>query len=107
MGTGRRGNGVRGDGARSPTPELVLLAADGVDGEGVGVLVARGDDGAGQGQSPPRLLGPRLLVDEVLQHPRLVVEHEEPGDRESVVITVSVKPNDPSVTQHCIDNTVD
>lgn len=55
------------------TPELVLLPADGVDGEGVRVLVAGGDDGPGQGEHAAGLLRPRLLVDEILQEAQLVV----------------------------------
>lgn len=41
-----------------PTPQLVLLPADRVDGEGVRVLVAGGDDGPGQGQHAAGLQGP-------------------------------------------------
>lgn len=64
---------------RRPTPELVLLPADGVDREGVRVLVARGDDGAGQREHPAGLQGPRLLVDKVLQQALFIVQDEEPA----------------------------
>lgn len=61
------------------TPQFVLLPADGVDGEGVGVLVAGGDDGSGQREHATGLLRTRLLVDKVLQQAGLIVEHKEPG----------------------------
>lgn len=64
--------------AAPPTPELVLLPADGVDGEGVRVLVARGYDGPRQREHAAGLLEPRLLVDEVLQQAGLIVQDEEP-----------------------------
>ncbi len=56
-----------------PTPELVLLPADGIDSEGVRVLVAGRDDGPRQGEHTPRLLGPRLLIDKILQQAGLIV----------------------------------
>lgn len=58
---------------QAPTPELVLLPADGVDSEGVRVLIAGGDDSTGQGQHAAGLLGARLLIDKVLQQSRLIV----------------------------------
>lgn len=49
-----------------PTPQLVLLSTDGVDSEGVRVLVTRGDDGPCQREHAAGLLGPGLLIDKVL-----------------------------------------
>lgn len=62
-----------------PTPELVLFPADGVDREGVRVLVARGDDGPGQREHATGLLGPRLFIDKVLKQACLIVQDKKPG----------------------------
>ena len=58
---------------RIPTPELVLIPTDGVNGEGVRVLIARGDDSPCQWERSAGLLGPRLLIDKVLQQASLIV----------------------------------
>lgn len=56
-----------------PTPELVLFPADGIDGEGVWILVAWGDDGPSQWEHPTWFLGSWLLIDKILQQARLIV----------------------------------
>lgn len=77
--------------AAPPTPELVLLPADGVDGEGVRVLVARGYDGPRQREHAAGLLGPRLLVDEVLQEAGLIVQDEKPETAAATMALVQIR----------------
>lgn len=83
---------------RRPTPELVLFPADGIDGEGVRVLVAGRDDGAGQWQHPAGLLGPRLLVDKVLQQALLIVQDKKPGSNNRGRQQASTSTHSPSQT---------